>query len=721
MSVNDKEEKENTVSRVMIITEKPTAAKRIANALDDDQAPVEVKKRGASYYECKRGDDELLVIYALGHLFELKQIEKGWTYPRLKTKWVPKYEVEKKATQTKPIINLIGKLSKDIDSFVVATDFDIEGSLIGYLTVKYACKADPAMAHRMFFSTLTNNEIQEAYDSMSNSLDFPIIESGQVRHEVDWLFGINLTRALTLAVKNTAGWFKIISTGRVQGPTLSFVAMREQEINVFVPQPFWVIQTRAMHNGVEIDLEYSKKRLDIEAEAQDIVSDLEDETAHVDSINSRTTTQNPHPPFNLSSLQSESYRHFGFKPSRTLAVAQSLYLEGLISYPRTSSEKIPDTLDLREILSGISTMKNYASLAKKVLKNESFIPVQGNKSDPAHPAIHPTGSKPTKRLTPNEKKLYDLIVRRFLALFGEPALKEHLRADISCKNHTLYLRGLRMLKYGWMEFYGPYAKTGEKELPEISEGDSILLSPVISEERHTQPPPRFNPASLLKLLERENLGTKATRSRIVDSVKSRGYTLNDRFELSTLGYALFETLEQYMPGMLSPDLTRQLEKEMDEIQKEQTDREKVLSRAKDDLLELLEEFKSKEPEIGSALVSGLQRYWKSTEELGECPKCGDGTLRIIRSPKTGKRFIGCSNYKDNVCDQTFALPQKGDITPMDDMCPYCGHKMIQVTSGRRKWETCINWTNCPGRIEDLKALEERRTKQDKKKQEASDQ
>ncbi len=708
------------MSRVMIITEKPTAAKRIANALDDDQTPVEVKKRGASYYECKRGDDELIVIYALGHLFELKQVEKGWTYPRLKTKWVPKYEVEKKASQTKLIINLIGRLSKDIDSFVVATDFDIEGSLIGYLTLKYACKADPIMAHRMIFSTLTNNEIQDAFDSMSNRLDFPMIESGQVRHEVDWLFGINLTRALTLAVKNTAGWFKIVSTGRVQGPTLSYVAMREQEINVFVPQPFWVIQAKTMHNGIEIDLEYSKKRVDIEIEAKDIVKDLEGETAHVDSINSRTTKQDPHPPFNLSSLQSEAYRHFGFKPSRTLVVAQSLYLDGIISYPRTSSEKLPDTLDLKEILNGISSMKPYASLAKRVLKDGILTPVQGEKTDPAHPAIHPTGAKPTKRLTPNEKKLYDLIVRRFLALFGKPAIKEHLRADIGCKDHILYLRGLRVLEHGWMEFYSPYAKTGEVELPKISEGDSIVLSPVCSDERHTQPPPRFNPASLLKILERENLGTKATRSGIVDSVKSRGYTLNDRFELSTLGYALFETLEQYMPGMLSPDLTRQLEKEMDEIQNEQTNREMVLARAKENLLELLNDFKSKEQEIGEALVSGLQRYWKSTEELGECPKCGDGTLRIIRSAKTGKRFVGCSNYKDKICDQTFALPQKGEITPLDSMCPHCGHKMIQVTSGRRKWETCINWTECPGRVEDLKALEERRANQDKKKQEASD-
>ena len=704
---------------MMIITEKPTAAKRIASALDDKHSPQEVKKRGASYFECKRGNDNLVVVYALGHLFELKQKVKGWTYPRLETEWVPRYEVEKKATQVRPIIKLIGTLSKDVDSFVVATDFDIEGSLIGYLTLKYACKADPNKAHRMFFSSLTNSEVESAYDTMSETLDFPMIESGQIRHEVDWLFGINLTRALTLAVKNTAGWFKIVSTGRVQGPTLAFVAQREQEINVFVPHPFWVILARTQLDGEEIDLEYSKKRIEVKSEAENIAKDLDGATARVDSINSRTTTQQPHPPFNLSGLQAEAYRHFGFKPSRTLAVAQSLYLDAVISYPRTSSQKLSDSLDLKEILNGLKGMKNYAKLADQVLQGGNLTPVQGKKTDPAHPAIHPTGTKPTKRLTPSEKKLYDLIVRRFLALFGEPAEKEHLRADIRCNDYLLYLRGLKVLKSGWMQFYGPYAKTGERELPNLSEGDSIFLSPVESDERYTQPPPRFNPASLLKLLEKEDLGTKATRARIVDSVKSRGYTLNDRFELSTLGYALYETLEEYVPDMLSPELTRRLQKEMDEIQQEQTNRDEVLTKAKRDLTELLDDFRSQEQEIGNNLVIGLQRYWKSTEELGECPKCGDGTLRIIRSQKTGKRFVGCSNYSEGGCDQTFALPQKGDISPKDEMCTHCGYRMIEVASGRRKWETCINWTDCPGRKDDLKALDDRRAKQAEKKKEAT--
>ncbi len=702
----------------MIISEKPTAAKRIAQALDETGSPSEVKKRGASYYECKRGDDTLLVVYALGHLFELRQTEKGWKYPRLEMEWVPKYEVDKKATATKSIIRLIGSLSRDIDEFVVATDLDIEGSLIGYLTLMHACGADAKKAKRMIFSTLTKNELNAAYETLASSLDFPMIEAGQTRHEVDWLYGINLTRALTLAIKTASGWFKIVSTGRVQGPTLALVAERDQAINVFVPIPYWAILATGSHNGHELELEYFKKRIAVKAQALAIAQNLRGKTAIVDDIRSKENIQTPPAPFNLSTLQSESYRHLGFTPSRTLAIAQKLYLEALISYPRTASQKIPPSINVRAILEGLTTNRTYSGLAKQVLAG-SLTPFQGKKDDPAHPAIHPTGTRPSKRLTPSEAKIYDLIVRRFFALFGENSVKESIRADVRYKEHLFYVRGLKVLKRGWMDYYDPYVTLNERLLPPLNKGDVIELDVVNEDGRFTSPPPRFNPSSLLKILEKEGLGTKATRASIVDSVKSRGYTLGDRFELSTLGYALHETLHEYVPRILSADFTRQLEKEMQGILENHHDREHVLAHAKDDLLELLNRFQAQEDDIGQTLVSGLQRYWKEKEEVGLCPKCGVGKLLIIRSPKTGKRFVGCSEYKEGGCDQTFPLPQKGIITPLGKQCLHCGHHMIKVISGRRAWETCVNWTACPGRQDDLKSLETKRMKASQAKQEGS--
>lgn len=694
----------------MIISEKPAAAERIAYALDEENTPRPIKKGKITYFECNRDGHTLIVVYALGHLYELMQTEKGWTYPRLETKWVPKYEVDKKATGIRPIINLIKRLSRETDEFIVATDYDVEGSLIGYLTLKYACKVDPHKAKRMIFSTLTKEELINAFKNAADTLDFPLIESGCTRHQVDWLYGINLTRALTLAIKRASGWFKIVSTGRVQGPTLAFVAERERKINVFVPTPYWTIDAQGMYQGKLLSLEYARKKIDRKQDADAIVTDLVDKELQVSRIKTSQSAVKPPIPFNLSGLQSEAYRHFGFKPSRTLALAQRLYLDALISYPRTSSQKIPPSIDTKRILHDLKGQRTYTKLVDVVFTEGRETPTQGPKEDPAHPAIHPTGKKPERRLTPSEKKLYDLIVCRFLSLFGKPALRESVRVDLTNGDHTFHLRGRRIINAGWIKLYEKYVHFKEQDVPPLKEGDMVKIAEIESNEKYEEPPARYNPSSLLKRLEQENLGTKATRAGIVDSLKSRGYTLNDRFEISTLGYAALETLERYVPKILSAEFTRQLELEMEMIRESKRSLKEVLAEAKQDLLDILEEFREQEEQIGQELVEGLQRYWRDREEIGPCPKCGEGKLVIIKSPRTGKRFVGCTRYKEGGCDQTFPLPQRGTITPLDKKCEFCGYQMIRVVSKRRTWETCINWAECPGRQEDLTALKEQRSK-----------
>ncbi len=288
-------------------------------------------------------------------------------------------------------------------------------------------------------------------------------------------------------------------------------------------------------------------------------------------------------------------------------------------------------------------------------------------------------------------------------------MKESIRTTVTCGSYVFHLKGRRILERGWMDFYEPYVGSREKDIPTLWDGDMIGPLTVHAEERYTSPPPRYNPASLLRALEKMGLGTKATRAGIVDSLKSRGYTLNDRFELSALGYAVFETMSKYVPELLSAEFTRALEYEMNSIQEGTKTRGEVLNHAKKELTALLSVFKEREEEIGRGLVAGLQRFWRSKVEVGPCPKCGDGTLIIIYSPRTGKRFVGCRNYREGKCDQTFPLPQKGEITPLAKDCPYCGHRMIRIRSRRRTWETCINWAACPGRAEELEALKKRRS------------
>ena len=703
------------MSRVLVISEKPNAAKRIAQALDEKGKPREIAVGSVTYYECTKDNDTILVTYALGHLYELRQTEGGWNYPRLETEWVPEYEVEKKAAKTRPLIALIKRLGRQADRFVVATDYDIEGSLIGYLVLKYACEIDTAKAQRMVFSSLTKSDIVEAYESARPNLDFTMIESGCVRHKVDWLYGINLTRALTLSIRKSAGWFKIVSTGRVQGPILEFVALRDKDINLFVPTPFWNIAVQGIFEKHELSLEFSNGRIDNKEMAYALADEIRGKTPYVDAVREKSVVQSAPPPFNLSDLQTEAYRLFGFRPSKTLSVAQKLYLDALISYPRTSSQRLPPSLDINAILNGLQKIARLGPLVRRLLKQAQLTPTQGEKEDPAHPAIHPTGTQPTEELRPNERKIFDLVVHRFLASLGEAAVKKIVKADILCGERLFYVRGVKVLITGWMDFYGPFVLMKEKALPDLSKGDEIQLTSVKVDEKYTSPPSRYNPSSLLRLLERENLGTKATRSEIIDSLNSRGYTVGDRFELSALGYAIYETLKQYVPTVLSADMTRRLEEEMEEIQRGAGSRESVLSEAKANLLTLLGNFRSQEDTIGQALVKGLQRYWREEQDMGPCPNCEDGTLTLVYSPKSGKRFVGCSNYRNGTCSTTFPLPQKGKVLPLKKQCPYCGYRMIRVLSGRKAWETCINWAECTGRQDELKALEEKRTTKERTK------
>ena len=332
----------------LCISEKPTAAKRIASALDESGKPKKaVNPRSFAkvpVWECKRKRDTIYVIPALGHLYStVEDSAGGWHYPAFSYKWVPSYIASIKNT-TKPFVLAFKKYAKEVEEVVVATDYDLEGEVIGASIAIYACEKPLTDVKRMKFSTLTKKEINSSFDNLNPTVDINLAHAGFTRHEIDWLYGINLTRALTLAIKHSTGRYKLILTGRVQGPTLRFVADRERDIQSFVPIPRWVIDAKIVLFGEEIALEYQKKFIPTLNEAEKIVTDTTDKEGIVKDINKREFTQKPPIPFNLGALQSEAYRYFGYSPSRTLRSAERLYLDALISYPRTSSQQFSPAL-----------------------------------------------------------------------------------------------------------------------------------------------------------------------------------------------------------------------------------------------------------------------------------------------------------------------------------------------------------------------------------------
>lgn len=691
----------------LVITEKPDAARRIALALDAKGKAKKMEDNGVPYYVAKR-DREIVVVPALGHLYTVAEEKSGRNYyPVFNFRWVPRYVAERGAKQIRTWLENISKLANEADMFIDACDYDIEGSIIGYCILKYACDNKEKTSKRMKYSTLTKKELETSYAELLPHLDFVLIEAGRTRHEVDWLYGVNLSRALTISARDWSGKYATLSTGRVQGPTLKFIVARERDIRIFVPTPYWEIKAKAQISRSVFEAEYEEGTIETKSEADAVLNACKGKDGQVEKIDVRKFQQKPPIPFDLGALQSEAYGLFGYTPRRTSYIAQRLYLEALISYPRTSSQKLPTAINYEVILKSLSKAPEYKKLTAELLAKPELKPREGKKDDPAHPAIYPTGNLPERVLDASEKRVFDLIVRRFMAVFGEPAIRQSMKVHINVNGHRFYLRGRRILKEGWLRFYGPYVRSEEVLLPPIEEGQAIKVKKVTLEDKFTKPPPRYNPGSVLKKMEETGIGTKATRANIIQTLYDRKYVRDERMVVTDLGFEVLEVLEKYCPAVISIELTRELEERMEKIQANSEKRENVLVDAVEILKPVMEELKEREKIIGEQLSKAIKRARLEERIVGTCPVCGTGKLMIIYSRKTGKRFIGCTNYFKGLCKTSFPLPQRGSVRPLGRNCRRCGWPTVQVRiKGRRPWTLCFN-PECPLKEERRKRIEMR--------------
>lgn len=677
------------MTTTLVVCEKPDAARRIAESLGGKV--LRRTKRGLPVYEVTRPDETIYVCSALGHFYTVDQKEGATrkAYPVWDLTWKPRHLVERGQERLRTWIDQISQLSRRADRFVNACDYDIEGSVIGAMILKYACNRAHLNARRMKFSTLTTRELREAYANSSAELDVPLVNAGMCRHEVDWMYGINLSRALTTSALEHGEAYSTLSTGRVQGPALGFVVDREEQISCFVPIPYWTIETTIRVGDSMVNAEYEKEKIATKEQADKVVAECTGEKGVVTNVESRRSISPPPPPFDLSTLQSEAYRHLGLRPSHTLSIAERLYLDALISYPRTSSQKLPPSIGYREILEKLSSLGEYAKKISGILSSPSLSPIQGQKTDPAHPAIYPTGDTPPRQLQPRELKVYDLIVRRFMAAFGTPAERQSEKVSIAVKGHLFYLKGTRGVAKGWIELYEPYAQTMEEPLPPLRLGQTVQITNIASIERLTQPPPRFNPSSLLRLMEAENIGTKATRANIIDTLYDRGYIVGERMSPTPLALSVIKILRKYCPKIIETSFTRELEEKMEAIELGREQRERVLIEAIEHLRPAMEELEAKTAELGAELGRTIRETRVAQATLSTpCPECGS-RLVVVRNRRTGKRFIGCAGRWKEGCTFSLPIPQLGELVLLSKSCAICGFQLVMVKArGRRPFVSC---------------------------------
>ena len=680
----------------LIITEKPNAAKKIAEALADGKATKQ--GTGAPYYTLKHKGKDIIVTCAVGHLYGLaeKVKTKGFQYPVFDIQWVPTSDISRGAAFSKKYLDEIKSLAKQADTFTVATHYDVEGEVIGLNIVKYACRQKDA--HRMKFSTLTKEDLVEAYAKALPHLDWPQAEAGETRHFLDFYYGINLSRALTSAIK-TSGMFKILSTGRVQGPALKMIVDREKEILAFKPVPFWQIELTGEAKKKPLSAWHKEDKFWEKQKADAIFAKVSNEKkANVASVTKKQFKQQPPNPFDLTTLQTESYRCFGISPKFTLDLAQDLYTAGLISYPRTSSQQLPPAIGFAKIMKDLSRSPTFKPLADITLKGK-MQPNNGAKTDPAHPAIYPTGILP-KTLEDRPGKVYDLIVKRFFATFGSEATRQTITAEIAVKGEPFVASGTTTLEKGWHTLYMPYVPFGEDELPPMEQNDVIDITKFTQHSKETQPPKRFTEASIIKELEKRNLGTKATRANIVETLYDRNYITGKAIQATELGIHITDVLASNVPEIVDEHLTKKFEDEMDQIREHKMKGPVILEDAKKLLTKILEAFKKKEVAIGEGLKTTFQDTRTSLTRVGKCPKCTAGFL-VLKKGKFGK-FIACDTYP--TCTATFKLPTNGLTQVTDKICDVCTHPVILIIKKAKKpQEVCIN-PDCPKKIIDVSSV-----------------
>lgn len=681
----------------LVICEKPDAAQRVAEALSGEGAKSSAVD-GVKIYRFRHGGEDFVVCSAQGHVYSISDpFGERAVYPVFDVEWYPSNLVVKKDTNAARRIKLIRELAEGAARFVNACDFDAEGETIGFNILRYACGGKEMEARRARFSTLTKDDVVDAFMQAKPQAEQGPARAGRARHLVDFVWGVNLSRALSQSALNSGHRYQTISMGRVQGPTLAFLAERETEIQEFVPLPYWKVSGTFERDGIRFTAAYAKEKVSSRAAAEKVKDECGGNEGVATGV-SRNEVSVPAPaPFSTGDLQREAYRVFGFSPSQTLQIAEKLYLKALVSYPRTSSQRLPPSIDYRSILRRLERLSRYSKAAGDLLGG-SLNPTQGSKVDSAHPAVYPTGEAPRGHLSPTEAAVFDLIVRRFLAAFGPPARREFVTVRLSVGEHDFVLSGGSTLYQGWVEHYGRYANIRDTNVPQVAKGDRFRVVGVEVEEKLEQGPARYNQGSLLEKMERESIGTKATRADTIATLVERGYVEGSSMKVTDLGLAVIETMERYAPSILTTGLTRDIEKKIEAVEGGSCGDAELIRMTVRSIAEQLVRLRANEDLVGREIDNALAATIAATFVLGSCPVCKSGQLRIIRSRKTKKRFAGCTNYTAG-CRASAPLPQRGTIKTTPNPCPRCSWPVVRVMGRRTPWRLCIN-PACPAKSQE---------------------
>jgi DNA topoisomerase-3 len=598
------------MSKTLIIAEKPSVANDIAKALGGFTKHDE-------YFE----SDEYVLSSAVGHLLEIAvpeehDVKRGkWTFTHLPM--IPPYFAVNPIAKTESRLKVLAKLikRKDVSALINACDAGREGELIFRLITQYTKAKQPIQ--RLWLQSMTPAAIRDGFAHLrSDDEMMPLANAARCRSEADWLIGINGTRAMT-AFNSKEGGFYLTTVGRVQTPTLSIVVKREEKIKKFVPRDYWEVHAEFVcaagvyqgrwldraHKKDEIDPEKKAERLWSRAAADSVVAACRGKIGQV-TEESKPTTQMAPGLFDLTSLQREANARFGFSAKNTLGLAQALYEKHkVLTYPRTDSRHLPEDYlqTVKDTLDVVAENHNYQRFAAQILKNGWVKPnkrIFDNSKISDHFAIIPTLQAP-KNLSEPEQKLYDLVTRRFMAVFFPAAEFQVTTRYTEVSGHQFKTEGKVMTNPGWLAIYGKDV-AGDKDendgtLVEVAKGEKVKTDKVDIHDLVTKPPARYTEATLLsamegagKLIDSEDLreamsgkglGTPATRAAIIEGLISEKYLIREGREMipSAKAFQLMTLLHGLgVDELTEPELTGGWEYKLAQMERGKISREEFM-------------------------------------------------------------------------------------------------------------------------------------------------
>ncbi len=641
------------MKKILILTEKPSVASDIARVF-------KVKKNGDFY-----DGDKYTIIFALGHLVALCEPEdynkkyKFWTIKDLPI--IPDEFKLKPIKETEKHFNTIKKYLKEDDyEFVVnACDAGREGELI--FRFIYKLSNSSIKTKRLWLNALTDDEISNGFKSLRDGSEFDNLgKAGEARTEADWLVGINATRAFT----RKEGL--LLSIGRVQTPTLAMIVGREREILSFVPKKYFEIFADFKKDSFK----YKGKWINDSGESKIFEKDIFDKILEkikvkegiVKKIDKKSSKIFPPLLYDLTELQREANRLYGFTAQKTLSIAQSLYEQDkLITYPRTDSRYLPNSMknEVLKILKKIKNIKPYEKFIDEIFENgvkfNKRIIDDSKVTD--HYAIIPTGVLPKENLNKEKSSVYDLISKRFISVFYPPSEQLNLIIITEINGEKFKTDEKYIVFSGWMKVYGKESEIF-KDVP-LKENDIVKIERTYYEEKFTEPPPRFTDGALLSLMEtcgkliedeelkevlkEKGIGTPATRAQIIERLIEVGYVERDGKYLVPLpkGMKLIESLEKIpLYDLISPELTGEWEKKLLLIEKGNLKYEKFIKEIIEFTKKVVQSIVNRE---GKSLKDEIY------EVIGKCPNCDAPLIE-------GEKGYFCKNFREKKCN--FYIPKK---------------------------------------------------------------